>query len=126
MQKKALSVLAVALCLMLDASVAVGQVHSQFGWRGSCRGGGNCSHATRPMGHYHPGQARTRTTTQVAPQGRERIYGSQMMTDQERSEYRSKMGSMKTNEEREAYREEHQRKMLERASLTVNTAPATQ
>lgn len=48
-------------------------------------------------------------------QSQQRIYGSQMMTPQERAEYRAKMRSMKTREEREAFRLEHHKKMQERA-----------
>ena len=41
----------------------------------------------------------------------DRIYGSQMMTQQERDEYRSKMRAAKTFEERERIRKEHQERM---------------
>jgi len=53
--------------------------------------------------------------SQVQQQSRQRIYGSQLMTPEERAEYRSKMRSMKTREEREALRREHHEKMQERA-----------
>jgi hypothetical protein len=43
------------------------------------------------------------------------VYGSQLMTPQERLEYRNRMRSMKTQEERNAFRLEHHRKMQERA-----------
>jgi regulatory protein YycI of two-component signal transduction system YycFG len=43
------------------------------------------------------------------------IYGNQLMTEQERIEHRNKMRSLKTKEEREAYRLEHHKKMQERA-----------
>lgn len=48
-------------------------------------------------------------------QAQERIYGSQLMTQQERAEHRAKMRSLKTREEREVYRLEHHKKMQERA-----------
>lgn len=48
-------------------------------------------------------------------QAQERIYGSQLMTKQERAEHRAKLRSLKTREEREAYRLEHHKKMQERA-----------
>ena len=48
-------------------------------------------------------------------QAKPRIYGSQLMSPQERMEYRSKMRSMKTREEREAFRKEHHKQMMERA-----------
>jgi len=48
-------------------------------------------------------------------QEQEHIYGSQMMTEQERNEYRSRMQAAKTNEEREQIRMEHHERMRERA-----------
>lgn len=51
----------------------------------------------------------------VKKQAQERIYGSQLMTKQERAEHRAKLRSLKTREEREAYRMEHHKKMQERA-----------
>lgn len=52
---------------------------------------------------------------QVQEQKQEQIYGSQLMTQDERAEHRAKMRSLKTREEREAYRLEHHKKMQERA-----------
>ncbi|MBI4995756.1 MAG: hypothetical protein HZC22_02430 [Rhodocyclales bacterium] len=54
------------------------------------------------------------------------IYGSQLMTQQERLEYRNQMRTMQTQEERNAFRLEHHRKMQERAKekgLTLPDAP---
>ena len=48
-------------------------------------------------------------------QARDRIYGSQLMTKQERAEYNAHMRNKKTQQEREAYRFEHHNKMQERA-----------
>jgi hypothetical protein len=42
------------------------------------------------------------------------IYGSQLLTQQERNEYRTKMRSAKTAEEREQVRKEHHEAMQER------------
>lgn len=53
--------------------------------------------------------------SQQQDQVRQQVYGSQMMTPEERAEYRTKMRSMKTREEREAFRREHHQKMQERA-----------
>lgn len=50
---------------------------------------------------------------QVQEQKQEQIYGSQLMTPEERAEHRAKMRSLKTQEEREAYRLEHHKKMQE-------------
>ena len=56
------------------------------------------------------------------------IYGSQLMTEQERIEYRTKMQSAKTVEERERIRLEHHIAMQERAKqrgvILPDTPPA--
>jgi len=49
-------------------------------------------------------------------QKQEQIYGSQLMTQQERAEYRAKMRFTKTAEEREQIRKEHHERMKERAA----------
>jgi hypothetical protein len=48
-------------------------------------------------------------------QSQEKIYGSQLMTQQNRVEYRSRMRAAKTSEEREKIRLEHHERMKERA-----------
>lgn len=51
------------------------------------------------------------------------IYGHQLMTEQERMEHRQKMRSFKTEQEREAYRMEHHKRMQERAKAQGVTLP---
>lgn len=54
------------------------------------------------------------------------VYGSQLMTQQERVEYRTQMRALKTQEERNAFRLEHHKKMQERAKeqgVTLSDAP---
>ena len=51
------------------------------------------------------------------------VFGSQLMTQQERMEHRTKMQNMKTKEERERYRMEHHKKMQERAKQQGVTLP---
>ncbi len=51
------------------------------------------------------------------------VYGWQLMTEKERIEHRNKMQSMKTKEEREAYRSEHHMRMQERAKKRGVTLP---
>lgn len=58
-------------------------------------------------------QDRTRDRTQT--QSRDTIYGSQLMTQRERNEYRARMRAAKTARERETIRLEHHRQMQERA-----------
>lgn len=60
--------------------------------------------------------------TEAAPQ----VYGSQLMTRQERMEYRNQMRALNTQEERNAFRLEHHQRMQERAKergLTLPDAP---
>ena len=45
----------------------------------------------------------------------QQVYGYQLMTEQERIEHQNKMRSLRTAEERERYRQEHHKKMQERA-----------
>ena len=51
----------------------------------------------------------------IQTQKQERIYGSQLMTPQERADYRAKMHAAKTPEERENIRKEHHALMQARA-----------
>ena len=53
----------------------------------------------------------------------EPIYGSQLMTQQERAEYRAKMSAAKTVEEQEQIRKEHHEQMKERAQARGVTLP---
>lgn len=99
MQKFVLSVLTVAISSMLNADLAVAE----------------------PTQAQEQAQAQVRQETQT--QSQERIYGSQLMTRQERAEYHSKMRSLKTNEEREAFRLAHHKKMQERAKEKGKTLP---
>jgi hypothetical protein len=52
---------------------------------------------------------------QVQTQQQEHIYGNQLMTQQERIEYRVKMSDAKTDEEREQIRKKHHNVMIIRA-----------
>lgn len=60
---------------------------------------------------------------QAAPAKQEQIYGSQLMTPQERREHRAKMRSAKTAEEREKVRLEHHEAMQVRAKEKGVTLP---
>jgi hypothetical protein len=53
----------------------------------------------------------------------EQVYGSQLMTQQERAEQRTKMRAAKTAEEREQIRKEHHERMNERAKERGVTLP---
>ena len=53
----------------------------------------------------------------------EQIYGSQLMTRQERAEQRAKMRAAKTPEEREQIRNTHHERMKERAKARGVTLP---
>jgi hypothetical protein len=69
-----------------------------------------------------------RAQESVQKQKQEQIYGSQLMTRQERAEYRAKMHTAKTAEEREQIRKEHHERMKERAAergVTLTEEPPT-
>lgn len=63
------------------------------------------------------------TQTQDQAQTQQRIYGSQLMTKQERLEYRARMRAAKTQQEREQIRAEHHQRMQERAKARGMTLP---
>lgn len=60
---------------------------------------------------------------QVKTQQKEQVYGSELMTEQEREEHRSKMRTAKTAEEREQFRIEQHERMKERAKERGMTLP---
>ena len=69
-------------------------------------------------------QTRDQDRRQTQDQARDTpIYGSQMMTPQERSEYRARMRAAKTQEEREQIRKEHHEQMKARAKEKGVTLP---
>jgi len=65
----------------------------------------------------------TPTQEKAQAQKQEQIYGSQLMTQQERNEHRTKMRAAKTAEEREQFRKEHHEAMKERAKARGVTLP---
>jgi hypothetical protein len=58
---------------------------------------------------------REQVQTQVQTQSQEQVYGSQLMTPQERIEYHARMRASTTAEEREQIRNEHHGQMQVRA-----------
>jgi len=60
-------------------------------------------------------QDRDQLQTQDQSRDQDRIYGSQLMTAQERAAFRNKMRAAKTVEERARIREQHHKEMQERA-----------
>lgn len=70
---------------------------------------------------YAADQVRDQDRTQVRDQ--DRIYGSELMTRQERIDYRNHMRTLKTQQEREAFRLEHHKQMQERAQAQGKTLP---
>jgi hypothetical protein len=67
--------------------------------------------------------AKEQTGQEIKKQTEERIYGSQLMTPQERAEHRTRMQAAKTAEEREQIRKEHHEKMKVRAKERGVTLP---
>lgn len=69
-------------------------------------------------------QQQTQTKDQLQLQEQDKmIYGWQLMTPQERRAHRAKMLSLKTEQERMAYREEHHKLMQQRAQEKGMTLP---
>jgi hypothetical protein len=72
-------------------------------------------------------QAQSRDPSQAAPQiqtqKQEYVYGSELMTPQERTEYQNRMRAAKTEQERETVRLEHHKQMQERARAQGKTLP---
>lgn len=58
-------------------------------------------------------------------QAQVQIYGSQLMTVAERTEYQAKMHTLKTDKERDAFRLDHHTKMTARAAERGVTLPST-
>jgi arginine/ornithine N-succinyltransferase beta subunit len=71
-------------------------------------------------------QAQDKDQTKDRDQIRDRdIYGSQLMTNEERNQYRTRMRSAKTDQERERIRAEHHERMKVRAKERGVTLPDT-
>ncbi|RFO96434.1 hypothetical protein DIC66_14065 [Rhodoferax lacus] len=74
-------------------------------------------------------QDRVQSKTQDQARDQDRlqapIFGSQLMTDAERNEFRTHMRSLKTVQEREVYRMEHHKRMQERAQAQGIALPAS-
>lgn len=73
-----------------------------------------------------PPPAPTATQTPAVKPASEKpplIYGAQLMTEQERAEFRAKMRSLKTPEERQAFRIQHHEEMKVRAKERGVTIP---
>ena len=60
-------------------------------------------------------QTRDQTRDQLRDTTQSNVYGWQLMTRQERAEYRARMRSLRTAQERERFRREHHERMQERA-----------
>ena len=65
----------------------------------------------------------TREIQQIQLQDRERVYGSELMTAQERIEYHNRMRALKTEQERQAFQLEHHKLMQQRAKAMGKTLP---
>lgn len=72
-----------------------------------------------PTGDHTPDRTRDQDRLQ------DPIYGSQLMTRQERMDYQAQMRTLKTEQEREAYRLAHHQRMQERAKVQGVTLPET-
>lgn len=77
-----------------------------------------------PWGASAQGQGQAQPGAQAQQQKQEPIFGSQMMTREERAAYRGKMRAAKTPEERATLRSEHHDQMVARAKERGVTLPA--
>jgi len=68
-------------------------------------------------------QERSKDKIQSQTQDQERIFGNQLMTDNERNEYRERMRAAKTAQEREKIRNQHHERMVARAKEKGVTLP---
>jgi len=75
------------------------------------------------LGIAAPAAAQMQSRDQMQMQDRESIYGYELMTPQERTEYHARMRALNTEQEREAFRLEHHKKMQERAKAQGKTLP---
>jgi hypothetical protein len=76
------------------------------------------------MGQGNPPAQGKQSKQKKAPAaGKDVIYGSQLMTPQERAAYREKIRNAKTAEERTRIRAEHHKEMQERAKQQGKTLP---
>lgn len=84
--------------------------------------GGGAQHGNRstPVSQTPRGTNQLRGTDQARgtnqQKDRNTIYGSQLMTPAERSTYRKQMRSLKTDQERKAFRKQHHEQMQKRAA----------
>jgi 1,2-phenylacetyl-CoA epoxidase catalytic subunit len=67
--------------------------------------------------------ATDKTRDQGRLQAQDRVYGSQLMTRQERNEYGALMNAARTGKERDQIRQAHQEQMQERAKQRGMTLP---
>lgn len=65
----------------------------------------------------------TQGMTGAMPMQQEHVFGSQLMTPEERSEFHAKMRAAKTEDERESIRKMHHQSMQERAKVQGVTLP---
>lgn len=75
------------------------------------------------MAQTPPAPATPKATASEEVASAEVVYGHQLMTDAERTEYRAKMRSLKTPAERQAFRLEHHQQMQIRAKEKGVTLP---
>jgi hypothetical protein len=68
-------------------------------------------------------QDQTRQQDRLRTQDQEQVFGSQLMTQEERVAYRARMRAAKTQEERERIRAEHHEQMKVRAKERGVTLP---
>ena len=90
--------------------------------QGSGPGMGNGMHQGM-MGQGYQGDMSGGPNNMPAASGNDVIYGSQLMTPEERAAYHAKLSAAKTEKERNAIRAQHYKEMQERAKKLGKTLP---
>lgn len=82
---------------------------------------------TQPLCAQEGGRFQQETANQAQTmsqgQSQDRIYGSSLMTEQERNEYQNQMRQMKSVEERANFQAQHHEQMKQRAQAQGKTLP---
>ena len=78
---------------------------------------------TQPLYGQESSRVQQGTANQAQTKSQDRIYGSELMTQQERNEYQNQMRQLNTEQERTKFRAQHHEQMKQRAKAQGKTLP---
>jgi TolA-binding protein len=78
---------------------------------------------TQPLYGQESSRVQQETANQVQTKSQDRIYGSELMTQQERNDYQNQMRQLNTEQERAKFRAQHHEQMKQRAKAQGKTLP---